>query len=211
LATQQQNNPQEIARTLYEKGYAIIEPFITYELGNSLLNEFQNTPLDKFKKAGIGRHKDFNVNSNIRTDQIYWLENNNLAIREYFNLLEKVRLAVNETLFLGLFDFECHFAYYPIDSFYQKHIDAFQGSSVRVLSSILYLNPDWQNGDGGELKLYAPKDSAVLETTAPTFCKQIFFLSQEFPHEVLITKKPRYSITGWFRINDFTNPQNQLR
>lgn len=206
MAADNYNTPQDIAQGLQDKGYVIIESFISQELGISLFHEFQSIPLDKFKKAGIGRHKDFNVNAEIRTDQIYWLESNNRSIREYFNLLEKVRLAINQTLFLGLFDFECHFAYYPIDSFYQKHVDAFKGSSVRVLSSILYLNPDWKSGDGGELKLFSNKDSSVLEIVPPTFCKQIFFLSQEFPHEVLTTKKPRHSLTGWFRINDFTIP-----
>jgi SM-20-related protein len=30
----------------------------------------------------------------------------------------------------------------------------------------------------------------------------VLFLSEEFPHEVLVAKKTRYSIAGWFRINN---------
>lgn len=203
LEAYKQNITLDIAQKIQDKGYVVLDSFISQELGDSLLLEFQNISPDKFKKAGIGRHKDFNVNPNIRTDQIFWLENNNFAIREYLSLLEKIRLAINQTMYLGLFDFECHFSHYPIGSFYQKHIDAFKGSSVRVLSSILYLNKDWQIGDGGELILYSNQNSSILETIPPTFGKQIFFLSQEFPHEVLTTNKPRQSLTGWFRINDF--------
>lgn len=206
MTTYKPFNAQEIAQEIQNKGFVITDSIISQELGRSLLQEFQNTPIDGFKNAGIGRQKDFSINADIRTDQIYWLKNDTFALREYHGLLEEIRLAINQTMYLGLFDFECHFAHYPTGSFYKKHIDAFKGSSVRVLSSILYLNPDWKLGDGGELIIYSSQGDSILETITPTFCKQIFFLSQEFPHEVLTTNKPRQSLTGWFRINDFTTP-----
>jgi len=63
-----------------------------------------------------------------------------------------------------------------------------------VVSMVIYLNPNWQPGDGGELRLY-PSDGSVINI-APKAGTLALFLS-ELEHEVLPTLKPRYSITGW--------------
>lgn len=115
---------------------------------------------------------------------------------------EQLRQYLNRELYLGLFDFECHYAHYPQGAFYKKHYDAFQGSSNRRLSTVLYLNPNWLPEDGGELILYTNDGDTVLETVLPKFGNMVIFLSEEFPHEVLPTNRSRYSLTGWFRINN---------
>jgi SM-20-related protein len=66
-----------------------------------------------------------------------------------------------------LFDYECHFARYGEGAFYKKHLDAFKTPEEshlpkRLLSSVLYLNRDWGNEDGGELLLYPPQDENTL-------------------------------------------------
>jgi len=109
---------------------------------------------------------------------------------------------MNLRLFLGLFDYECHYAYYDAGAFYKKHVDAFRGSNTRILSTVLYLNPDWTPDDGGELVMYTPDGQSVIDTIAPRFDRLVVFLSEEFPHEVLPTKVYRYSLTGWFRKNN---------
>ena len=114
-------------------------------------------------------------------------------------------------MFIGLFDYEIHFAHYPVGAFYKKHLDAFrcnrqQGQSNRVLSTVLYLNHAWQLGDGGELLLYAEDDdNKVLETILPECGRLVIFLSEKLPHEVLPAKRERKSIAGWFRVNERTS------
>ena len=196
-----QNKIETIVNGIDTSGYIILSDFIPIETLNAIFLHYQEISPSEFKHAGIGKKDKIQVNPEIRSDQIYWIEDNNELPKEYLDNLESLRLALNQKLYLGLFDFECHFANYPKGSFYKKHLDAFKGVGLRVLSSILYLNPDWKSGDGGELLLYARKGNKILETITPTFGKQVFFLSEMFPHEVLESKKPRQSLTGWFRIN----------
>jgi SM-20-related protein len=68
----------------------------------------------------------------------------------------------------------------------------------RVLSSVVYLNPNWDIADGGELVLYDTTDSE-LTRVQPLAGTAVFFMSEEFPHEVLPARRERYSIAGWFR------------
>ena len=196
-----QNKFETIVDTIKSQGYIILTDFVDPNTVLSLHQHAQKISNAEYKSAGIGKDEKYQVNPEIRSDQIYWVENNNDLPKKYIDGLESLRLAVNQKLFLGLFDFECHFAIYPKGTFYKKHLDAFKGVGLRVLSSILYLNTDWKPGDGGELILYTPKGDSIIEKVTPTFGKQVFFLSEMFPHEVLEAKKPRRSLTGWFRIN----------
>jgi len=68
-----------------------------------------------------------------------------------------------------------------------------------VLSTVLYLNRDWQPGDGGELLMFDDEDTCLLEAVTPEYGKLIIFLSERFPHEVAIAHRERQSIAGWFR------------
>ncbi len=61
---------------------------------------------------------------------------------------------------------------------------------------IIYLNENWQEKDGGELKIYQANTEQVV---LPTSGKTVFFKSNELAHEVLITHKKRMSITGWLK------------
>ena len=196
-----QNKFEPIVNTIETTGYIVLSDFLPLETLNAIFLQYQGISPSEFKSAGIGKKENLQINHEIRSDRIYWIEDNNELPKEYLEHLEALRLALNQKLYLGLFDFECHFANYPQGTFYKKHLDAFKGVGLRVLSSILYLNPDWKPGDGGELILYTPKGNTILETITPTFGKQVFFLSNMFPHEVLESKKPRQSLTGWFRIN----------
>lgn len=196
-----------IAVAIEEKGYAVVEDALPASLLHDLLAHFQSLDAEKFNRAGIGRETDFQVNRFVRTDEIHWLEGSHPVTSAYFDWMEQLRIALNRRLFLGLFDYECHYAWYPEGAFYKTHFDTFRfdplrGSSTRVISSVLYLNPDWQKGDGGELVIYRPDESGILETIAPLFGRLVLFLSAEFPHEVLPVKVSRYSVTGWFRKNN---------
>ncbi len=151
--------------------------------------------------AGVGRSNDFRVNQTIRGDFIHWLNTETPPASTYLLWMEELRLALNQRLFMGLFDYECHYAVYPAGTYYKKHLDAFRGQPSRKLSTILYLNRNWSSEDGGELVLYNEADTAMILKVAPEYGKLVLFLSEDFPHEVLPTNRMRQSIAGWFRIN----------
>ncbi|WP_407316619.1 2OG-Fe(II) oxygenase [Pseudomonas sp. nanlin1] len=148
--------------------------------------------------AGVGRGPGSEVREGIRNDRIQWVEaGESSACDRYLGLMESLREALNRNLFLGVDDFECHFALYPPGGFYLKHLDRFRDDDRRVVSVALYLNQAWLPEDGGQLRMYleGPREYDVQ----PTGGCLVAFLSGEVPHEVLPAARERLSLTGWFR------------
>ena len=201
-ATSSENIFSRISGSLRDQGYFIIDQVFSVEQLQSLYMDIKNTHNEHFHQAGIGREQEHQLNQFVRGDRIRWLDMNDQASRFYLQWSEQLRQHLNRELYLGLFDYECHYAHFPEKAFYKKHLDAFKGSLNRRLSTVLYLNPAWQPSDGGELILYSQDDSKILETVMPMFGKMVIFMSEEFPHEVLPTQCSRYSLTGWFRVNN---------
>lgn len=193
-----------ITEALKQQGYIIINDVFTIEQCQSLFIDIKQTDSSYFHQAGVGREQEHQLNQFIRRDRVRWLAMDYLPTRFYLTWMEQLRVHLNRELFLGLFDYECHYAHYPKKAFYKKHLDAFRGNSNRRLSTILYLNPAWQHLDEGELVIYAPDGCSILEKVCPSFGKMVIFLSEEFPHEVLPTQCSRYSLTGWYRVNNTT-------
>ncbi len=153
-----------------------------------------------FHPAGVGAGAASRVHGEIRGDNILWLETPATAAQQvYLDELERLRLALNRALYLGLLGFEGHLAVYPAGSFYKKHLDRFQTAGHRVVSCILYLNDDWQAEDGGQLRLYAgPEEDAATQDVPPIGGIFVIFLSGSVLHEVLPATRERVSLTGWF-------------
>ena len=192
----------KICHAIAEDGYVILSNVLPDDLLNSLLvNLIELNPQD-FTKAGIGREDDFQKNRFVRQDKIHWLESDMEFADAYFSWMEALRLRLNRHLFLGLFDYEAMFAHYPEGAFYKRHLDAFKGNTNRRLSTVLYLNPQWQAEDGGELVMYRKREKEPFEKIVPHYGTMVIFLSEQFPHEVLPANKSRFSLTGWFRVND---------
>jgi len=213
---------ESISNDIIDKGYSIRPYALPENLTTLLLQQISDMPSTQFTRAGIGRAKDHNINDFVRTDEICWITHNNDASSAWINWAEKLQTYLNKRLFLGLFSFESHFAHYAKGDFYKKHKDAFKGEGNRVLSIVVYLNPNWSAADGGELVIYDNKspsvsivdkaDSNNQTKVIPSFGTIVVFLSEEFPHEVLPAKRDRYSIAGWFRLNNSIanniDPQN---
>ena len=193
-----------ITEALQHQGYIVVNDVFSTQQIQSLFIDIKKTDSDVFHPAGIGREQEHQLNPFVRRDRIRWLDMDYQATRFYLQWTEKLRQHLNRELFLGLFDYECHYAHFPKKAFYKKHLDAFKGNSNRRLSTILYLNPAWHSNDGGELLIYSQDDGVVLEKVAPTFGKMVIFVSEEIPHEVSVTNCSRYSLTGWFRVNNTT-------
>jgi len=190
-----------IADDIANHGYCILPDFFEPTLINKLAVHIGALDPSSLNAAGIGRDNDFQLAKAIRSDKTLWLDESNPIDAEFLAFMEAFRAAINQRLFLGLFDYESHYAVYQPGAFYKKHVDAFKGKSNRVLSTVTYLNPSWQKADGGELLLYKPDSNEVLETITPHLGTLVIFLSEQFPHEVLAANKERYSIAGWFKIN----------
>ncbi len=194
---------ENILNGLEEKGWVSIPNFLPLEVVKKLLQEqIDLIEHGKFRDAGVGRGENFQVRPEIRGDKVMWLDNENLSSLQkiYLDKIEELRLIFNREFFLGLNSFECHFSQYPPNSFYKKHVDQFKQVSHRIISCLLYLNLDWKEEFGGQLRLYSPEDDPDKYTDiiphAGTF---VCFRSADIPHEVLPTLVERYSVTGWLR------------
>ena len=190
-----------IADQVAANGYAVVPDFLSADEICALVHDLRQLQTQgKMRSAGIG--KDAELSQAVRGDFIHWLDETTATPpqRDYRQRLEDLRLAFNHTLYLGLFEFEGHFASYPSGAFYRKHLDQFQHDGQRALSCILYLNEDWQDSDGGQLRLSLDDSGAGdYRDINPTGGTLVVFLSARYWHEVLPATRERLSITGWFR------------
>lgn len=200
-AVQEDELHQQIAQQLLERGYCVVEEALPSTICHALYQRVSGLPNEQFQRAGIGRHQQHKLDDSYRTDQIHWLEPGNEVEGQYLAWMEQLRLGINRTLFMGLFDYEAHFAHYAPGTFYKRHLDAFQGNTNRVVTTVFYLNPDWKEEQGGEILLYADQQSEEpFKRILPRQGTLVVFLSDQFPHEVISASRDRYSIAGWFRV-----------
>ena len=188
----------KITDALVDNGYIIIEDALDAKLVNKLLNVVEEER--GFKQAGISGGGKLHLDNFKRRDKILWLNEDSSAQSEFLAFSEGLREYLNRTLYLGLSYYEAHFAIYEKGDFYEKHLDAFKGSKNRVVTTVLYLNEEWREKDGGELVIYDKNHKKIIKVT-PTSGTLVVFLSDKFPHEVLVASSKRYSIAGWFRVD----------
>ena len=197
---------ERIAAELADAGWSICADFLPAAQIGALAAELtERCARGEFHRAGIGSGTRHRVEPEIRSDRIHWLEDDaqTAAQKPYFTALDDLRSAINRELFLGLFSFEGQMAIYPPGSFYRRHLDQFEGTAQRKVSVILYLNTDWRDDDGGELRLYLDDtDNAAFIDVPPRAGTLVCFLSDRFYHEVRPATRERLSVTGWFRTRD---------
>lgn len=189
-----------LAEALAERDWVCCPGFLPPARVNDLRREAEALRLaGRFHPAGIGqlaeRHTD------VRGDEIHWVEEQApLAAALQQGELSQFKDAINATLYLGLHDFEGHYAAYPVGAGYGRHVDRFQSDDRRVLSVVLYLNDSWSPEDGGDLCLYGSSEAREpAARISPQGGTLICFLSEHVPHEVLPTRRMRWSLSGWFR------------
>ncbi|MBQ0720665.1 MAG: 2OG-Fe(II) oxygenase [Gammaproteobacteria bacterium] len=197
----------DIARDIAATGYSILPNALPAALLDQLSKHVQTMSGADFKKAGIGRESAQHLNQLIRGDEICWINGDHEAGAAWLGWLESLQVFLNRRLFLGLFSSESHYAHYGPGDFYKKHSDAFKGEANRVLSMVLYLNNEWQSEDGGELVIYTGYEAQTPLAVSPSFGTIVVFLSEDFPHEVLPTRRDRFSIATWFRASSASAPR----
>ncbi len=177
------------------------ENFLPAELCAALQADFQILQSGGLlKSAAVGRAGARVMAPEIRTDQTFWLNGETPAQQECLALMDGLRQQLNRELFLGLANYEAHYARYEAGGFYKKHIDAFKGQRSRIISTVLYLTPDWLPQDQGHLVLFdAVAQDQEIGRVLPVAGTLACFLSEEVPHEVLPPLRERISIAGWFR------------
>jgi len=184
------------------EGWLTLPDFVDAETIAALRNECrQLVETGMFREAAVGNNADRKIRPDIRSDQIFWLEaEGNEGRQRCLARFEQLRLALNRELQLGLFEFECHYSRYAPGAYYRKHYDRFRGDARRILSSVLYLNDGWENGDGGALRLFlGDGENAEHVDVHPAGGTLVLFLSERFAHEVLPAKRERLSLAGWFK------------
>jgi SM-20-related protein len=187
----------QMADNLAESGYAVSDDFLTSQEIDSILqlDEFKEGLLH-FRKAGIGKQQEKQINESIRGDFIHWIDKVNTSepLKVYLDKAQSLITSLNQNLFLSLKDFEVHMTIYPQGSFYKRHLDQFKADDHRKLSLILYLNRDWKEEEGGQLRIHLPQGAKDI---FPMAGRLVCFRSDTIEHEVLPASRERLSLTGW--------------
>ncbi len=203
IPEQQSSLCDSIARTLENNGWCITPDFLSSDLVSELAAEIEHRrTIGGMRAARVGTGSTLRSDNTLRGDEIAWIDTDESspALRALLLRMESLRNAINEHLFLGLFDLEFHLTHYPPGARYGRHIDRHSGTTDRIVSCIIYLNADWQPADGGALRLYPPQHPAPGHVdVVPIAGTLVTFMSGDIPHEVLTTRRSRLSATGWFR------------
>jgi SM-20-related protein len=188
-----------IASDLADHGWSQHNIFLPPALTQALaLDCKQRAAAGQLTPAAIGRGIGAQVREGIRGDNIDWVElGQSVPVDSWLELMECLRQSLNQSLYLGLEDFEGHFACYPPGAYYKRHMDRFSDDDRRVVSTVLYLNDAWLPDDGGQLRLYLPGER--VHDVVPTGGAFVAFMAGQIPHEVLPATRERRSLTGWLR------------
>jgi SM-20-related protein len=182
-----------------ENKVGIVDNFLSESLAGhlkeNLITLFAKAQL---QAAGTGQKEKNGLDNVFRGDQIYWLgrEHDDIYENTFFDLMDHFVEHINSTCYAGIKSYEFHYTLYPTGSFYKVHLDQFKTDDSRQYSMIMYLNEGWEEKDGGELCVH---DGDARQNISPINGKSVFFKSNELKHEVLLTHKPRMSITGWLK------------
>jgi SM-20-related protein len=189
----------QIVDDLATSGWSQQNIFLSQDLTRALAAECRKRAAEgELAPAAVGRGPSSEIREGIRGDHIQWIEPGQAEVCDsYLALMDSLREALNRGLFLGLEDFESHFAMYPPGAFYLKHVDRFRDDDRRMVSAVVYLNDAWLPEQGGQLRMYL--DQGAQYDVVPIGGCLVVFLSGEVPHEVLPASRERLSLTGWFR------------
>jgi SM-20-related protein len=186
-------------------GYAVCRDLLPPELVESLRAE-QRWREDggELAVAKVGRGGAAQTHgASLRQAQSSWLNDQSVAEQQFMAFAERLRLAINRHLMLGLFEFEAQFLHYPPGGYYRRHIDALHGERNRVVSLVAYLNEEWISADGGALAVWAADGGSgepVIEVQ-PLAGTVVLMLSEQIPHEARVALRERRAIAGWYRVN----------
>ncbi|KAG2186959.1 hypothetical protein INT44_003187 [Umbelopsis vinacea] len=167
--------------------------------------EFQ--PAQQYRKEGDDMFRD----ETARDDQTVWLDaaidyghESKQHLNQVLGMISQGLLQdLSKIIHLnGKVEYQLDY-YHPQNARYERHRDAFPVSdredfTQRRVTAIVYLNPDWVQGDGGELRIFGKNDEADQDI-APIASRMVVYLSGVADHAVIATSQDRYALTAWIR------------
>jgi SM-20-related protein len=206
-----------IALGLSSEGYAIASQFLDTTTALTIAAEAQaHWQAGAFRQAGVGRGAGWVQRPDIRSDEVFWVEGEDLSptLATTLGTLDALKQHLSRSLYAGLEDFEVHLARYCRGAFYAQHIDQFEDTRRRAISVVHYLNHQWRPQDGGALCLWTtpapgrtpPSPKTPFIEVWPEAGSLVVFRSPDFWHEV---RRARLPLTGWF-LRRASNPLEQL-
>ena len=194
-----------LIEAIAEPGYGVFPNLLSLETQRSLTEMMAtNESKDTFVKATVGKGEGGQVRPEIRSDSIFWLdtENPDPISKNWIEGMNTLCERFRSQLFLPVSSYEGHLARYPATGFYKAHLDRHAKTLAREISIIVYLNQDWTSDDGGHLRIYTDSEQGIkgpFIDVLPEAGTVVIFRSALFWHEVLPSKRPRLSLTGWLR------------
>ncbi|MDC0087951.1 2OG-Fe(II) oxygenase [Akkermansiaceae bacterium] len=194
-----------LATAVADTGYGVFRNLLSSSVQEGLIGLMADkVAAEELVRAGVGAGGDMQVRGEIRSDSIFWLDADDTApaAMAWIKGMDTLSEHFRSQLFLPLVSYEGHLARYPATGFYKAHLDRHSKTLSREISIITYLNEEWQEGDGGQLRLYTDVEKGVggpFIDVLPNAGTVVIFRSGAFWHEVLPSKKPRLSLTGWLR------------
>jgi len=191
-----QNTFPFIADGLAENGWAVVDEFLSGEEVSAIAAHPSFAVADGFHRAGTGRQGGHQVNEAVRGDRIRWIDPAAAPapLQLYLARVQALRQFLKESLFLRLVDMEVHQTIYPPGTGYKRHLDQFKKDDHRRLSVIVYLNANWRDSEGGQLRIFTDTGQHDI---FPQAGRLVCFRSDRLEHEVLPATRSRLSITGW--------------
>jgi SM-20-related protein len=190
---------QHIVDAVHDHGWSEQDDFFPPDLTLALASECTALAASgMLVQARVSQGAARSLQPAVRGDQIQWLEaGQSTACDRYLAIVETLRVSLNRELFLGLDEYESHFALYAPGASYMQHRDRFRNDDSRTVSIVVYLNADWLPEHGGALRLHP--EGLHTEDISPVGGRIAVFLSADMLHEVLPSTRNRMSLTGWFR------------
>jgi SM-20-related protein len=189
---------EELVAELAQRRWCVLPDFLAAADWQPLASAARRAwQVGALRPAAVGQGATRALRPELRGDWIGWLDPaaHEPELAAYLARMQALRLALNRRAYLGLLEFESHFAVYPPGAGYVRHSDRFARGSRRALSTVLYLNAGWKPDDGGALRLY-PTDGARVDVEPLGGSLAIF--DSELEHEVLPAARERLSLAGWF-------------
>ena len=206
MATDSPRLSADHLKELAEKKYVVIPNFLPASLQETLRQDVgQLRQASHFNIAKIGQDATNTLNTQIRVAETCFIGPGRYpdvpspARDKLFAVLDQARqdLASYFERPLDQQLTELLYAFYPQGGFYRRHRDAIPGSAsvLREYSLLLYLNKEWTDADGGNLRMHfdgggdevPPGGDPNFMDISPQGGTLVLFQSDAIPHEVLDT------------------------
>jgi len=206
---------QQVIQDMDQYGVCVVDNLLGEERGAQILKEVHALEkLGAFKDGQVVKeqqmHHTFVGGHPVRGDKIAWVdggEPNCQIISVLIALIDAIVMGANKIPNngkLGNYTIrertKAMVACYPgSGTQYVKHVDN-PNRDGRCITSIYYLNKDWDTKtNGGLLRIFPDGYSNQVADIEPLFDRVLFFWSdRRNPHEVQPAFKTRYAITLWY-------------